>query len=178
MLLLTALFAGPVRALGVGNDVSFVFGLVAAVVTLGAWESVRAGASTGRRRTGFWAEFRRAAARAKREQREQALKAAGGSVYYIRSGEDGPVKIGWTGGLVEKRLCALQTGNSQPLRIVGSFPGRTQADERKLHSILRPYHVQGEWFTPQALDVLARTEEWRPTEGAEPPSTRGASSQL
>jgi hypothetical protein len=120
------------------------------------------------KRTGFWAGFRKEVKRQQSLQRLQALKAAGGTVYYIRSGEDGPVKIGWTGGTVESRLRALQTGNSQQLRIVGLFPGHTQAEERQLHAQLSGFRLQGEWFEPQVLGVLARTEKWRPTEGAYP----------
>lgn len=68
-----------------------------------------------------------------------------GWVYFIRSGETGLVKIGWTAGDAEKRLKDLQTGNGESLRLLMQTPG-TQRDEKALHRRYAEYHVRGEWF--------------------------------
>ena len=68
-------------------------------------------------------------------------------VYFLRSGENGPIKIGFTGSAPTARLAALQTGNPEPLRLIGAIPG-TMADEGKLHDRFAEAWLQGEWFRP------------------------------
>jgi hypothetical protein len=68
-------------------------------------------------------------------------------VYFLRSGETGPIKIGYTGTTPNARLSALQTGNPEPLRLIGAVPG-TMADESRLHDRFSGARIQGEWFRP------------------------------
>ena len=68
-------------------------------------------------------------------------------VYFLRSGEAGPIKIGYTGTTPNARLSALQTGNPEPLRLIGAVPG-TMADESRLHDRFASVRLQGEWFRP------------------------------
>ena len=58
------------------------------------------------------------------------------TVYFIQSGEGGPVKIGHTNGDVKRRLEALQTGNPAPLKLLLSIDGGRDI-ERIFHKRLR-----------------------------------------
>lgn len=74
-----------------------------------------------------------------------------GKVYFVQDEKlkigRGWLKIGWTGGSVEKRLRELQIGSPYVLEIVASFPG-TQGDEHKLHDTFHKQREHGEWFRP------------------------------
>ena len=73
-------------------------------------------------------------------------------IYFIQSGDGGPIKIGWTGGL-GLRLWALQVGNPEQLRVLASYAaGRDE--ELRLHDRFRHLHIRGEWHHP-GLDLLA-----------------------
>lgn len=72
-------------------------------------------------------------------------KNAGPWVYFIQAGEGGPIKIGWTGGNPLARLRDLQTGNHEPLKLRGCFPG-TFEDEQALHARFASSRMTGEWF--------------------------------
>jgi len=69
-------------------------------------------------------------------------------VYFIQSGEDGPIKIGWTStGNPWGRCAALQTGSPEELEVVGFFVG-PQSEERRLHEKFAEHRIRGEWFAP------------------------------
>lgn len=76
-----------------------------------------------------------------------------GSVYFIQSGSDGPVKIGFAGD-PGARLKTLQTGHPEVLVIRAVLPDRIQADEKDLHERFRHLWIQGEWFRP-GPDLMA-----------------------
>lgn len=89
-------------------------------------------------------------------------------VYFLRSGDEGPIKIGFTGTTPNTRLAALQTGNPEPLRLIGAVPG-TKTDESRLHTRFSAAWVQGEWFRP-VPELLAFIEGALFARHAAPPS--------
>jgi hypothetical protein len=74
-------------------------------------------------------------------------------VYFIQSGDTGPVKIGFTKD-VRQRISALQTGHSAPLRLLHLFDG-TETDEAALHVRFAAHRLIGEWFAPVPEVVAA-----------------------
>ena len=72
-------------------------------------------------------------------------------VYFIQQSDGGPIKIG-TAKDPEQRLAALQTGNPQELRLLGSVLG-SRAVELGLHELFRAYRLNGEWFAWDGLVV-------------------------
>jgi hypothetical protein len=86
------------------------------------------------------------------------------AVYFIRAGEDGPIKIGFADDAAT-RLRELQTGNHLDLRIVATREGgRTQ--EALLHDYLDEDCIRGEWFRPteRVLAVVGGAEVPSPPE--------------
>lgn len=68
------------------------------------------------------------------------------TIYFVQSDSpDGPVKIGYTGRRVKKRLSEGQTFVSQELVLLAETYG-TREDEARLHLLLRPYRIRGEWY--------------------------------
>tara|TARA_Y100001972_G_scaffold129049_1_gene193753 strand:+ start:18672 stop:18959 length:288 start_codon:yes stop_codon:yes gene_type:complete len=68
-----------------------------------------------------------------------------GEVYFITDGF--AVKVGFTKRKPENRLNEMQTGSSQKLKLIGSFPG-TERDEKTIHKLWAPLSADGgtEWF--------------------------------
>ena len=75
-------------------------------------------------------------------------------VYAIRESETGRIKLGISIDPLA-RMAQLQTGNSQRLELV-AYRKANQGlkDERDLHRKADEYHVRGEWFNRNALEVL------------------------
>lgn len=75
-------------------------------------------------------------------------------VYFVRVGEDGPIKIGSS---VEPaaRISSLQTGMPDKLFLLGVCPGG-RAKERELHALFADFRRRGEWFAPagEILDYI------------------------
>lgn len=71
-----------------------------------------------------------------------------GNVYVVRD-DLGRLKIGWTGGSVERRARGIEKASGHPLEIVASFQG-TRRDERQVHEQLAASRLHGEWFRPSA----------------------------
>jgi len=65
-------------------------------------------------------------------------------VYFIRAGEDGPVKIG-KADCVDTRLATLQCGHYQDLILLRTLPGGIE-EEKWAHEAFRINHIRGEWF--------------------------------
>lgn len=75
-----------------------------------------------------------------------------GVVYFIRAGQRGPIKIGFTRN-IERRIRQLQSGSPQPLRVLGTLPG-DRATESMLQALHREQRIRGDWFRPSG-DLLA-----------------------
>lgn len=74
-------------------------------------------------------------------------------VYFIQSVDGGPIKVGSSAD-PSARLRDMQVGRADELKILGEMPGG-QKTERRLHRLLAPTKIRGEWFDPSpALDVL------------------------
>lgn len=65
-------------------------------------------------------------------------------VYFIRAGDTGPVKIGWSHNPVA-RIRALDEGSPVPLQIIRLVDGNHQI-ERALHRRYRSLKLRREWF--------------------------------
>lgn len=78
-------------------------------------------------------------------------------VYFLRAGDDGPIKIGFTSGPVAKRIGEIQVGCPWPLCLIGTVHGERQ-HETWLHRRFRAISLSGEWFSPSA-DLLAAIEQ-------------------
>ena len=75
-------------------------------------------------------------------------------VYAIRESESGRIKVGISRD-PETRLKQLQTGNSQQLELVAYRKAENRyQDEAPTHQLLGGYLVRGEWFSPDAQDLL------------------------
>lgn len=90
-------------------------------------------------------------------------------IYFIRAGEDGPVKIGWAVD-PKQRLAALQTAHHEKLLILRVIDGE-QAEEQELHRRFSQHRIRGEWFRfvdamlapdPLALPIPAPRSPMRP----------------
>jgi hypothetical protein len=96
-----------------------------------------------------------------------------GVVYFIQDGES--IKIGFCLKKPEKRLAALQTGNSNTLRLLGHVSG-SEMHETLLHRHFSRFRIQGEWFSSAILakvqEILncSSLEEWLKRNNPEPPS--------
>jgi len=79
-----------------------------------------------------------------------------GYVYFIRCGDDGPIKIGYSKyESAENRLTVAQVYNPFLLTLLSVIPGGRKK-EKELHSGFSESNVLGEWFlqTPELLDVI------------------------
>ncbi len=66
--------------------------------------------------------------------------------YFIQSGVDGPIKIGFTSKEdPQERLRDLQTGNPEQLHLIAIIAGNV---ERELHEQFKNDRISGEWFHP------------------------------
>jgi hypothetical protein len=70
-------------------------------------------------------------------------------------------------------LAALQTGNSNPLRLLGHLPG-SELHENRLHRHFSQFRIKGEWFLNAIIaDVNAilncsSLEDWMKALGSNP----------
>ena len=99
-----------------------------------------------------------------------------GVVYFIQDTVRETIKIGFCLKEPKKRMAALQTGNSNPLRLVGHVPG-SETHEKGLHRRFAKFRKQGEWFSKDILAVVleilncASLEEWLKVLAVEPANT-------
>lgn len=80
-----------------------------------------------------------------------------GVVYFVQVAPAGPIKIGFTSGLVHNRVRSLQQTSPHELKWIGFFAG-TPEDERAAHKHLTASRCRGEWFHP-TLEVLSFVTE-------------------
>jgi len=76
------------------------------------------------------------------------------SVYFMRAGSDGLVKIGCATD-VEKRRAELQTGCPATLEVIATIPGGRDR-EKALHAHWKHRRVRGEWFKITEADISAK----------------------
>lgn len=88
------------------------------------------------------------------------------AVYFIRAGEDGPVKIG-TAIDVAQRIAELQIAHYVELILVRTIPGN-RAHERALHDRFEHLHIRGEWFHFHPDMLLAVPEPVQSIDGLLP----------
>jgi pyridoxal biosynthesis lyase PdxS len=91
------------------------------------------------------------------------------TVYFIRVGDDGPIKIGRTNGNPLARLAALQISSPFELRIIATIAPAGVMIENGLHRLFSHLHIRGEWFSPEPelLEYIAtNAEPWRMTRWA------------
>lgn len=69
-----------------------------------------------------------------------------GYIYFVKFGEDSPVKIGYTQN-IDHRLGQLQIGNPYLLSVEIAVPGNEGCEEL-LHEHFRNAWIRGEWFWP------------------------------
>ena len=79
-------------------------------------------------------------------------------VYFIRAGDNGPIKIGSSHNPRE-RLGVLQVGNHEELKLIETVPGGVNL-ERKVQEDLKAFKRGHEWFNPTD-EVLNYIEEIR-----------------
>lgn len=84
-----------------------------------------------------------------------------GYVYFIQSGENGPIKIGFTKN-IENRMRALKTSSPYPLVLIGYFKSNRKL-EKQLHRQFKEHKTKknGEWFLPNAelLNLIEKAEK-------------------
>lgn len=89
-----------------------------------------------------------------KKQNEKRRRIAG--VYFIRQGDDGYIKIGYSEH-IKKRLRGLQGASPVKLQLLATMNGTTK-DEQDLHKRFKSYRKMGEWFepVPELLDFINR----------------------
>lgn len=68
-------------------------------------------------------------------------------IYFLQSGESGPVKIGHTKGIVTCRLRQLQHSSPYELSVLGAHEGDHEV-EQSLHRRFQDFRFRNEWFHP------------------------------
>lgn len=81
-----------------------------------------------------------------------------GSVYFVRAGDTGPIKIGWTEAL-GARIRTIDANCPAAVRLLAAFFA-PEGVEVGLHARFAGHRVHGEWFEPgPVLDYLATLAE-------------------
>lgn len=119
---------------------------------------------------------RKAASKRKRQRSpEEAARTKDGIVYFIQDAATVAIKIGFCLKNPEKRLAALQTGNSNSLRLLGHIAG-SSFHEKLLHARFGRFRIKGEWFSNAIIEHIdgiikcKSMEEWlKAQEPALPP---------
>ena len=94
----------------------------------------------------------------------EELQRLTGRIYVLETDARGPIKIGFTSKSVPRRRRALQTGQPMPLRVAWYGPG-TILDEQRIHHLLAPSRLEGEWFA--RTDIVRIALDLLPIYGAE-----------
>ena len=70
-------------------------------------------------------------------------------IYFIQSGSNGAIKIGYTKNMdsLQKRIPHLQNGNPQELNLLYTCEGKKE-DEARYHQKFKKDKLKGEWFKP------------------------------
>lgn len=93
-----------------------------------------------------------------------------GLIYLVRQRNTNKFKIGWTEKKdgqtlkesVESRVAALQTGNADPIDIVGYFRASSIRTEKAIHEKFNDVRLTGEWFRLTDNDCEnILSDDWR-----------------
>ncbi|WP_045368451.1 GIY-YIG nuclease family protein [Methyloceanibacter caenitepidi] len=81
-----------------------------------------------------------------------------GNLYFLQVTPFGPVKIGWTSGVVYYRMKQLQYASPHELKWLGAKEA-TQRAEESAHKLLAEYCIRSEWFhpTPEVMNFITET---------------------
>ena len=79
-------------------------------------------------------------------------------IYAIQNTRNGYIKIGYTSVNPKIRLCQLQTGSADELKLIATWPGDKDV-EGFIHWKLRRYRRQGEWFQGLSLQMIREMAE-------------------
>ena len=93
--------------------------------------------------------------RASLGQPSQSRPNCADDLYFIRAGEDGPIKIGRSMS-PRLRLAQLQTASPYQLHLIGVLRG-AGVQERKWHARYASFRMGGEWHEPipELIDHIA-----------------------
>jgi hypothetical protein len=94
------------------------------------------------------------------------------TVYFVRFGEAGPIKIGRTDGDPMNRLAALQTAVPEELSLVATMPGVLPSTEMALHFRFKHLRLRGEWFKPEP-DLMDYIRDYAKPWTTEQPDSSG-----
>jgi len=70
-----------------------------------------------------------------------------GQVYFLQVEKNGPVKIGFTEGIVYSRVKSLQQSSPHELHWIGAYIA-LPVEEKRLHHLFDAHHLRAEWFKP------------------------------
>lgn len=76
------------------------------------------------------------------------------TVYFLRAGESGAIKIGYTAGDPLRRMADLQVGCPHRLEMIACIEGVRSA-EKKIQWALAAHKTVGEWFRPHSAVIAA-----------------------
>jgi hypothetical protein len=82
------------------------------------------------------------------------------AVYFIRAGENGPIKIGFTNS-IQSRLSKIATDCPPPVELIGFIERAPIEAERALHRRFAAHRIDREWFKP-APELLGFAREHAP----------------
>lgn len=68
-------------------------------------------------------------------------------IYFVRGQNSGLIKIG-SAKNPKKRVADLQTGNAEPLELLGMIPEDGRTSEGMIHAGFAHDRVHGEWYAP------------------------------
>jgi hypothetical protein len=68
-------------------------------------------------------------------------------IYFVQSGNDGPIKIGYTSD-VARRINKMQCDTPHKLHVLGVLDAE-QNTEKELHSRFAPFRYRAEWYNPE-----------------------------
>ena len=68
------------------------------------------------------------------------------AVYFARAGNNGPVKIGYTSGLLINRIHNIQSSNAEDLVVLREYPKGTLEHEKFFHRKFEKSRIAREWF--------------------------------
>jgi hypothetical protein len=88
-------------------------------------------------------------------------------IYFLQSGDDGPIRIGWT-LYFTSRLRAHREASPTPLRVLGTMKGGFKK-MRAIYDQFQEHWIDKEWFNPASNLLTFIAENTTPYEEPEAP---------